>query len=50
MERPAGEMTWNECVAMGQLLKAQRLAQQQQNRWLIIIALLLALLSAILLS
>lgn len=31
MERPAGEMTWDECVAMGQLLKAQRLAQQQRN-------------------
>lgn len=30
-ERPAGEMTWDECVAMGQILKAQRLAQQQRN-------------------
>lgn len=30
-ERPAGEMTWDECVAMGQILKAQRLAQQQRQ-------------------
>ncbi len=31
LERPAGEMSWDECVAMGQILKAQRLAQQQRN-------------------
>lgn len=26
-----GEMSWDECVAMGNVLKAQRLAQQQRN-------------------
>jgi len=31
-DRPAGEMSWAECVAMGQILKAQRLAQQQRDQ------------------
>lgn len=29
--RPAGEMSWNECYAMGQMMKAQKLAQQQRD-------------------
>jgi len=31
MERPAGEMSWDECFAMGQQMKAQKLAQQQKD-------------------
>lgn len=31
MERPAGEMSWDECYAIGQMLKAQKLARQQRE-------------------
>jgi len=31
VERPAGEMSWDECVAVGQMLKAQKLAQQKRD-------------------
>lgn len=31
MERPAGEMSWDECFAIGQQMKAQKLAQQQKE-------------------
>ena len=31
LERPAGEMSWDECVAVGQMLKAQKLAQQKRD-------------------
>ncbi len=31
IERPAGEMSWDECVAVGQMLKAQKLAQQKRD-------------------
>ena len=30
-ERPLGEMSWDECVAVGQMLKAQKLAQQKRD-------------------
>ncbi len=30
-ERPVGEMSWDECFAIGQMLKAQKLAQQQKE-------------------
>lgn len=29
--RPAGEMSWDECFAVGQMMKAQRLAQQKKD-------------------
>ena len=29
--KAAGEMSWDECVAVGQMLKAQRLAQQKRD-------------------
>lgn len=29
--KAAGEMSWDECFAVGQMLKAQKLAQQQRN-------------------
>ena len=29
MERPAGEMSWEECFAVGQMMKAQKLALQK---------------------
>lgn len=29
--RAAGEMTWDECAVVGQMLKAQRLAQQKRD-------------------
>lgn len=31
MERPAGEMSWAECFAIGQQMKAQKLAQLQKD-------------------
>lgn len=31
MERPVGEMSWDECFAVGQMMKAQKLAQQQKD-------------------
>jgi len=30
-DKPAGEMSWDECFAVGQMMKAQKLAQQQKN-------------------
>jgi hypothetical protein len=30
-ERPAGEMTWDECFAIGQMLKTQKLASQKRD-------------------
>lgn len=29
--KPSGEMTWDECFAVGQMLKAQKLAQMQRQ-------------------
>jgi len=31
MERPAGEMSWDECFAVGQQMKALKLAQQKRD-------------------
>lgn len=30
-DKASGEMSWDECFAVGQMLKAQKLAQQQKN-------------------